>query len=166
MLKFLIKACSSLLVLIFSITGMALSGIPIYFKLNETISIKILLPICFIVFFVTTILVRALHLAATQINLPRIRKGLETYEPYNDFSFLALLDPYMLFTFNTLFSVFSISDEVEELIGTGRVINVQINGMLLIGVLLFEGKENLIKLIVQNSKETLKKLVIKPMMEI
>jgi len=72
----------------------------------------------------------------------------------------------MLFTFNTLFSVFSISDEVEELIGTGRVINVQINGMLLIGVLLFEGKENLIKLIVQNSKETLKKLVIKPMMEI
>jgi len=57
MLKFLIKACSSLLVLIFSITGMALSGIPIYFKLNETISIKILLPICFIVFFVTTILV-------------------------------------------------------------------------------------------------------------
>jgi len=166
MFKFLVKSYSSLKGHLFALIGIAVSGIPIYFNMDKTISIKLFLPICIIIFFITSILVRALHLAATKNNLPRIRKGLEANKPYSDFSFLLLTDPYKLFTFNTLITVFSMTDDVEELIGTGRVLNVQLNGMLLIGVLIVEDKENVSKSVVQNNQETLNKLIIKPMVEI
>ena len=166
MMKFISKAYTQLHGHIFALIGITVSGTPLYFKMDSSVSLKILLPIFIFIFFTTSILITALHLAASQISLPQIRKGLNTSEPYTDFSFLALLDPYKLFTFNTVLSVFVLSDGVEELIGTGRVLNVQQNERLLIGVKLVDGKENVKESIIQNNLEILNRILIKPMVEV
>lgn len=165
MFKYICKSYSSLNGHLFTIIGIVVSGIPLYFKMDSLISLKIFFPILIAFFFSTSILLRALHLVATQVTLPRIRKGLEPTKPYDNFSFHALLDPYELFTFNTVVSVFMISDGVEELIGKGQVLNVQQNKMLLVGVKLIEGKENVKDKIVQNNQDALKNILIKPMVE-
>ena len=165
MFKFISKAYSSLNGPILALIGIAVSGIPIYFNMNSTISLKVFFPLAIVVFACASVLVRALHFASNQISLPRIRKGLPATKPYDEFSFLALLDPYRLFTFNTVLSVFIISDGVEILVGTGRVINIQQNEKLLVGVRMVDGRESISDEIVHNNQQTLESIVIKPMVE-
>ena len=89
-------------------------------------------------------------------------KGLDTIKPYDEFSFLILLEPFELFTFKTILSVFRDSDGVEEYIGIGQILNVQQDKKLLVGVKLFQEKEEIVKKIIANDKTLIKNIIIKP----
>lgn len=126
MIKLLLEAYEKVNGHIFALIGIAVSGIPIYFNFEkESISLKVLFPIFTILFFIFTVIFKALLISVSQQKLPKMVKGLDTIKPYDEFSFLILLEPFELFTFKTILSVFRDSDGVEEYIGIGQILNVQ-----------------------------------------
>ena len=163
MIKLLLEAYEKVNGHIFALIGIAVSGIPIYFNFEkESISLKVLFPIFTVLFFIFTVIFKALLISVSQQKLPKMVKGLDTIKPYDEFSFLILLEPFELFTFKTILSVFRDSDGVEEYIGIGQILNVQQDKKLLVGVKLFQEKEEIVKKIIANDKTLIKNIIIKP----
>jgi hypothetical protein len=95
--------------------------------------------------------------------LPEVRKALAPPLNYPGIVRILIVDPSDLFGVDALVSVYLKDDEYERLIGIGRVITVQTNGFLQIGLSpITEADPEIEKKLDSNDASLLKKLLIKP----
>ena len=70
---------------------------------------------------------------ASRRGLPEVRRVLESPSTYSGIA-IHIVDPSDLFGVDALVSVYAREDEYERLIGIGRVLTIQTNGYIQIGV--------------------------------
>lgn len=101
--------------------------------------------------------------SASQRGLPEVRRTLEPPLNYTDIAIILLVEPSDLFGVDVLVSVYAKEDEYERLIGIGRVLTVQTNGYLQIGIFtITEPNADIIMKLNNNDASFLKKLLVKP----
>lgn len=155
------------------IKGFSLSVISVFFALiafyftpENTIHIKILVPIClfsFLVFAVITdFAIRAYKNCLTK--LPKVISAKKPPALYPNAIVLLLLSKSELFGHESIVSVYFQEDGFEILIGVGFVLTIQQDGLIQVLILKkidFE-KEHLWSDINANNNTILKKLLVKP----
>lgn len=88
-----------------------------------------------------------------------------TRQPFNtdNTQLLLLLEPSELFSFDSVVSIYKLDNEFEQLFGIGKVINIQENGMIQVGLIeVIESGSETLKKLANNDKELLEKMIIKP----
>lgn len=100
---------------------------------------------------------------ASQRGLPEVRKTLEPPEIYQGIERILIVDPSELFGVDVLVSIYAKEEEYERLIGIGRVLTVQTNGYLQVGISTFtESSADIVGKLKGNDAGFLKKILIKP----
>lgn len=100
---------------------------------------------------------------ASQRGLPAVRRTLEPPDIYQGIEKILIVEPSELFGVDVLVSIYITEDEYERLIGIGRVLNIQTNGYLQIGIsTLTETSGELIDKLKSNDSAFLKRLLVKP----
>jgi hypothetical protein len=100
---------------------------------------------------------------ASQRGLPAVRRTLEPPDIYQGIEKILIVEPSELFGVDALVSIYTTEEEYERLIGIGRVLNVQTNGYLQIGIsTLTETSPDLIDKLKGNDSAFLKKILVKP----
>lgn len=94
--------------------------------------------------------------------LPDVRYTSEAPRSYTSSVALMLLEPSKLFSYDAVVAIYQKKDEIEHLVGLGRVINIQENGNIQILVTHdLEYAEEWVDF-KKNNATTLKKLLVKP----
>lgn len=104
-------------------------------------------------------LIKAVLNALKENLFPVVLRGFESNRPYENFSYSLLLSPYKLFTFNSIVSVYLLENEIERLIGTGKILNIQQDGKTLVGVTSHYNEID--ESIKNNNADAINKLLIK-----
>lgn len=129
------------------------------------------IKLSFFVLILSTLVIVIITLINLSINL--YNKSIENKLPiikltrqpfYDDNSqLLLLLEPSDLFSFDSVVSIYKLDNDFEQLFGIGKVINIQENGMIQVGLIevIGSGSETFKKL-ANNDKELLEKMIIKP----
>ena len=148
-----------------AITGVTVTIAAFYFEVEYKIGIKFLLPFVLFIFFLLAILVDSLIYCYTNtINkLPRVIRSCPTYGLYQKMETILLLEKSVLFSHETLVTIYHKYDDYEELIGNGFVTTIQENGA--IQVVVYKSEEHHIdiwKKIKENNIDTIKNLLVKP----
>lgn len=100
---------------------------------------------------------------ASRRGLPEVRKALEPPANYSGVARILIVDPSDLFGVDAIVSVYAKEDEYERLIGIGRVLTIQTNGYLQIGIsTLTEPDGDTARKLIANDAGFLKKLLVKP----
>lgn len=94
--------------------------------------------------------------------LPDVRYASEPPKPYSSGIALLILEPSKLFSYDSVVAVYLENDGIEQLVGLGRVINIQENGNIQILVTHDLEHSEEWKDYKQNNSATLRKLLVKP----
>lgn len=96
--------------------------------------------------------------------LPRVRLARPAPSTYHDVRAILLLDASALFSPDSVVSIYALEQqEYEVLVGFGRVVTVQDNGFIQIGVLELAGEaEDMLSRILNNERQALESLRVKP----
>lgn len=99
----------------------------------------------------------------SQRGLPKVRRTLDPPKIYVGVIRILIVDPSDLFSVETLISLYVKDDEYERLLGLGRVLTVQSNGILQIGITsLVDADEAIQTKLNGNDAGFLKALLVKP----
>lgn len=130
---------------------------------NSSISLKYILPIIVVVFFLVIVSLRAAWTACQEsgVQIPRVMYVKEAPKAYKGACALFLVEPTPLLSHDAIITVYYLEDNLERLVGVGKVINVQLDKK--VQVLITDDYDFGDKLhsIMNNSKDELKKLVVK-----
>lgn len=128
------------------------------------IPLRIALPIGLIfVIFILTFANAAHEILKVSVYLPKVILGKKPSKKMKESKVLCLLEPSELFSHDTVVSFYYIEEGFEELIGIGKVLNVQNDGKILVTMLNMIGDNiKTINRIKQSNSEALKKIKIKP----
>lgn len=96
--------------------------------------------------------------------LPAIRLASKPPPAYRDVHVVILLEASELFAHDSLVSVYQLQEHgYEVLVAIGRVLTVQDNGLIQVGVhRMFDPNTHLLEKLVQNDKRVLESLLVKP----
>lgn len=167
MTKIILKAFSETFGIIMTLIGVIIGLFAFYVDASSTISVKVVLPMLLFLLYVLIVLFRSIHISINTLFLPEIIKSIKPFSPYdNMYDTLILLAPYSLFTYNTYVALYRLNNEVEELVGFGKVINVQEDKKLMLGFEISSMKEGLIESIIENNSDVINNLIIKPKGEV
>lgn len=145
--------------------ALALSITVFFFGPETKVVVGWLVATIAISLFLLAVLVDAAYAGwrASRRGLPEVRKTLEPPLIYTGISRILIVDPSDLFGVDALVSVYVKEDEYERLIGIGRVLTVQTNGYLQIGISsITESSPEIITKLNTNDASFLKKLLVKP----
>ena len=130
---------------------------------QDTVALRWLVILFFISLFVIAVFARAAWEAHSNqiIQLPKVMYVKEPPKAYSTACALFLIEPTPLLSHDAVVSIYYLEDEVEKLVGIGKVINVQND--LKVQVLVLQNYDfgEKLNLIMNNSKDELKKLIIK-----
>jgi len=149
---------------VFTLIGIGLGFVSYFFvPAQDTIALKWFLIILCAGFLILVIFARAAWEAHGNqiIHLPKVMYVKEPPKAFPTAFALFLVEPTPLFSYDAIVSIYYMEDGVERLLGVGKVINVQNDMKVQVLVLEdydFGDKAESIK---NNSKDELKKLIIK-----
>lgn len=134
-----------------------------YAPAQDTIELKWFLIVLCVGFLLLVIFARAAWEAHENqiVRLPKIMYVKEPPKAFSNAFALFLVEPTPLFSYDAIVSIYYLEDGVERLVGVGKVINVQNDLKIQVLVLKdydFGDKAEAIK---NNSKDELKKLIVK-----
>ena len=148
------------------LTFLSFSGAILVFYLvpeQSTILLKNVLPLIILAFFLLVIFVRSAWIACQNSNtkIPRVMYVKDAPKAYESACALFLVEPTPLLSHDAIISVYYLEDDLERLVGVGRVINVQNDKK--VQILITDNYDFGEKLnqIMNNSKDELKKLIVK-----
>lgn len=145
--------------------GLALSVAALFFSPDTKVSVGwfVALGSLSIVVFVVLYDASRISWKASQRGLPAVRRTLEPPEIYQGVEKILIVEPSELFGVDALVSIYTTEEEYERLIGIGRVLNVQTNGYLQVGIsTLTETSDDLAGKLKGNDSAFLKRLLVKP----
>ncbi|WP_175547585.1 hypothetical protein [Marinobacter antarcticus] len=130
---------------------------------NTSVAINHVLPIFILLFFLAVVSLRAawISFGYSKLILPKVIHVKEPPKAYKNAFALFLVKPTPLLSHDAIISVYYLEDGLEQLVGVGKVVNVQNDKKVQIVVTNdydFGEKLNNLK---RNSKDELDKLVIK-----
>lgn len=134
MKKILLKTYSDMNGTVLAILGIFFSAIPWFLEKDYQMSVKLFFMLVVISIIIIAFLIKAVLNALEENIFPIVLRGFESNKPYEDFSYSLLLSPYKSLTFNSIVSVYLLENEIERLIGTGKILNIQQDGKTLVGV--------------------------------
>src|SRR5690606_2644181 len=74
-----------------------------------------------------------------------------------------LIEPSDLFGAEVIVSLYVTENDYERLVGVGRVLSVQVNGSIQVGITaILDGHQDIVSQLNGNDAEFLKKLIVKP----
>lgn len=95
------------------------------------------------------------------LKIPKVKYVRSPPKLYSNAHALLLVNPTLLLSYDAIVSIYYLEDDIERLVGVGKVINVQENRMIQIIITHdYDFEENLNKLM-NNSKDELDKLILK-----
>jgi hypothetical protein len=129
----------------------------------ETLPLRWYVVTVLVAFFLVVVLARAAWLAHLEAapSIPRVRYANAAPKAYSGAYALFLLDPTPNLSHDALVSIYYLEDEVERLVGLGRVINVQNNGKVQVLVVANYDFGDRLDAIRSNSVDELKKIIVK-----
>lgn len=95
------------------------------------------------------------------IQIPKVMLVKETPKAFPNACALFLVEPTPLLSHDAIVSIYHLEDEVEKLVGIGKVINIQNDRKVQVLVLQDYDFGEKLTLIMNNSKDELNKLIIK-----
>lgn len=147
-----------------ALLGIALAFVSYFYApAQDTIELRWFLVILCIGFLLLVIFARAAWEAYENqiVHLPEVMYVKEPPKAYSSAFALFLVEPTLLLSYDAVVSIYYLEDGVERLVGIGKVINVQNDlkvQVLVLGDYDFKDKAEAIK---NNSKDELKKLIVK-----
>lgn len=135
------------------------------FKPDDKVSIGLFITTAAISILIIVVLIDAAYVSwrESQRGLPEIKKILNAPSEYSGISKLLIAAPSELFGVDVLVSVYVKEDEYERLIGIGRVLTIQVNGFIQIGMTsITETNGDMIDKFNNNDASFLNKLLVKP----
>jgi len=132
---------------------------------SKNIPLGLVLPIGVLCVILILILGFAAHEAFKMSKrvLPRVLLGRKSPPANQKASILCLLEPSELFSYDALVSFYYIHEGFEELIGIGRVLNIQEDGRIqVIMTHSRDAHEETVKKLGENNVDVLKKTIVKP----
>ncbi|MGB2247210.1 MAG: hypothetical protein ACPH3N_06045 [Alcanivorax sediminis] len=144
--------------------GLAIAFLAFFFApTTDTVELRWLIVIVSIGFMLLVIFARAAWDANENqiVGLPKVIYVKDPPKAFPNAFALFLVEPTPLFSYDAIVSIYYLDDGVERLVGVGKVINVQNDLKVQVLVLDdydFGGKSESIK---NNSKDELKKLIVK-----
>jgi prolipoprotein diacylglyceryltransferase len=130
---------------------------------ESNIKLKHILPAIIVAFFFVVVALRAAWAACqySSVNMPRVMYVKDAPKAYQGSCALFLVEPTPLLSHDAIVSVYYLEDDLERLVGVGKVINVQNDKK--VQILITENYDFGEKLnqIMNNSKDELKKLIVK-----
>jgi len=130
---------------------------------QDTIALKWLVITFFISLFLIVIFARAAWESHNNqvVQLPKVMYVKEAPKAFSNACALFLVEPTPLLSHDAIVSIYYLEDEVERLVGIGKVINVQNDHKVQVLVLQDYDFGEKLNLIMNNSKDELKKLIVK-----
>lgn len=130
---------------------------------KSSILLKNILPAIIIVFFLAVVGFRAAWSAwqSDKQELPRVIYVKEPPKAYQSACALFLTDPTPLLSHDAIVSVYYLEDDLERMVGVGKVINVQNDKKVQILVTDNYDFDEKLDDILKNSKDELKKIIVK-----
>jgi hypothetical protein len=130
---------------------------------NTTIELNIILPILICGFFIIVLMSRVAWDAHqnVQTNSPKVIYVKDPPKAYENACALFLLAPNQQLSHDAIVSVFYLEDELERLVGVGRVINVQDDKKVQVLITANYDFGDRLAPIKNNSKKELDKLIVK-----
>lgn len=129
----------------------------------RSVELKYILPAIILAFFAVVVALRAAWTAcqASDTKVPRVMYVKDAPKAYSGACALFLVEPTPLLSHDAIISVYYLEDDLERLVGVGKVINVQNDKKVQIVITdNYDFGEKLGK-IMANSKDELKKLIVK-----
>lgn len=137
-----------------------------YFYVPEsaTLPLRWFLLISVVLLFVIFVVVHAAYTAHNEDRsfLPAARYASEPKQPFTTGVAFLLLDPSTAFSYDTVVAIYQHADEIERLLGLGRVVNVQTDGKIQVLVTHDLGNDVDWKDLCRNDAKLLKQLLVKP----
>lgn len=127
-------------------------------------------PLIWVVLFSALVLVTICSLISAlffavndnELILPRVISGREPPAYYSeDYNVLLILEPSELFARDHLLSLYLKVDNFEELVGFGRVLNVQDDGLIQVGLINRGEDREIFQKIRENNASVIKTLLVK-----
>jgi hypothetical protein len=148
------------------LTFLSFTGAILVFYLvpeQSSIQLKHILPIIIVAFFLLVVFIRTAWIACqvSSSNIPRVMYVKDAPKAYESACALFLIEPTPLLSHDAIVSVYYLEDDLERLVGVGKVINVQNDKK--VQILITDNYDFGEKLnqIMNNSKDELKKLIVK-----
>lgn len=131
---------------------------------SETISAKHVLLIFVVLLYVNFIFIHAAYIAHknNRVLLPAVKYSSAPPIAYQPSVALLLLEDSELFSYDAIVGVYKSENEIEQLIGIGRVINIQENGKIQILVTNDLGYSSDWAQYITNNITLLQKMLVKP----
>lgn len=130
---------------------------------DSSIDLRLFVAIMSLASFVVTTLARAIWIVFNEIKVsrPRVRFVKSPPQAYSESFALLLLDPIKTLAYDAVASIYYLENEIEKLVGLGKVINIQEDGKVqLLVVVDYDFSDKLPKLC-SNSSDELEKIIIK-----
>lgn len=149
---------------ILTLIGLLFSFVMWFWKPSASVPLWVIVLIVIVLAIVVVTLADALFESLKRSSrLPRVCKAIQPVALYGDARAILLVDASDLFSHDAMVSVFSRMNDFEVLIGTGFVATVQENGRIQVCVQnSAESTGDIWERILQNNKEELSQLIVKP----
>lgn len=130
---------------------------------SSSIELKYILPAIILVFFAVVVALRAAWTACQEsgTKIPRVMYVKDAPKAYQGACALFLVEPTPLLSHDAIISVYYLEDDLERLVGVGKVINVQNDKKVQIVITDNYDFGEKLNQIMANSKDELKKLIVK-----
>lgn len=130
---------------------------------SSSVLLKHVLPAIILVFFLVVVALRTAWAACqkTGSKIPRVMYVKDAPKAYQGACALFLVEPTPLLSHDAIISVYYLEDDLERLVGVGKVINVQIDKKVQIVITDNYDFGEKLHQIMDNSKDELKKLIVK-----
>lgn len=130
---------------------------------SSSVLLKHILPAIILVFFLAVVALRTAWTACqeTGSQIPRVMYVKAAPKAYQGACALFLVEPTPLLSHDAIISVYYLEDDLERLVGVGKVINVQLDKKVQIVITDNYDFGEKLHQIMNNSKDELKKLVVK-----
>ncbi|MBK7023028.1 MAG: hypothetical protein IPH41_05785 [Sulfuritalea sp.] len=136
-----------------------------FIKPDTTVAIGWLISTVIVAILVLVVAMDAAYVAWRSLKrgLPDVRRSLAPPAAYDGIDLLLLVDPSDLFAVDAMIAVYVNEDDYERLLAVGRVLTIQTNGFLQVGIKATAdaGDDSLSKLR-SNDASFLRKLLVKP----
>jgi len=129
----------------------------------SSIHLKHILPAIIVAFFLVVVALRAAWAACQESDakIPRVMYVKDAPKAYQGACALFLVEPTPLLSHDAIISVYYLEDDLERLVGVGKVINVQNDKKVQIVITDNYDFGEKLSQIMANSKDELKKLIVK-----
>jgi signal transduction histidine kinase len=130
---------------------------------QDVVAMKWLVIMGFISLFLIIVFARAAWEAYSNqvIHIPKVMHVKDAPKAFSTACALFLVEPTPLLSYDAIVSIYYLEDEVERLVGVGKVINIQNDLKVQVLVLRNYDFDEKLEVIMKNSKDELKKLIIK-----